>query len=133
MASRYQNVNIKPVTYQHLSRLKEDIKKASGLNPSLGQVVARALVCLDDAQRGQAWLSPKEAAPQFEERHQREVTSLIAQLIARILPERSLQGVDFDRGKNTVSVTLSDGQALPLFAVKETVTEPSGAGSGERS
>ena len=130
---KFKNVNLEPACYEILVGLQKDIKKTTGLRPNLGQIVERALQCLADAQRGEAWLSPKEAAPRFEERHQREVTSILAQFIARALPEQSLQGIDFDRAKNTVTVTLSDGQALPLFAVKETVTESSGAGSGERS
>ena len=133
MSSKFRTVNLAQPAYEVLVGLQKDIQTATGFAPTIAQTCARALQCLADAQRGGAWLSPKEAAPRFEERHQREVTSIVAQFIARALPEQSLQGIDFDRAKNTVTVTLSDGRALPLFAVKETVTESSGAGSGERS
>ena len=132
MPKTFKNVNLKPPGYAHLQALQKDIEKATGYSPNLGQVVERALQCLDDCQSGHAWLSAKEAAPRFEERHQREIRSIVAQLLARVVPEQSLQGIDFDRAKNTVTVMLSDGQALPLFALKEPVTEK-GVGDGGSS
>ncbi len=129
--ARYRTVNLEPPGYAHLQRLQKDIEKATGFSPNLGQVVERALQCLEDAQRGGAWLSPKEAAPRFEERHQREIMSIIAQLFAaRILPERSLQRVDFDRANNQLVVWTAEGDEHRLFCVKEPVTDASGVGSG---
>ena len=42
--------------------------------------------------------------------HQREIISLIGQLIVRALPEQSLQRIDFDRAKNRVTVFTSEGE-----------------------
>ena len=130
MPKTFKNVNLKPPGYAHLQRLQKDIEKATGYSPNLGQVVERALDCLDDAQSGGAWLSPKEAAPRFEERHQREIISLIAQLFAARVLDQSLEKIDFDRDNNRVTVWTSGGAEHRLFCVKEPITEKSGVGDG---
>ena len=122
-------VSIPDRTVQALERLHQDLKAKSGRPLTFGDVIERALECLDDAHKRGAWLSPREAASVLEQRHRDQVVSVVAQLLARIAPERTLQGIAFDPGRDTLVVELAGSEPFSLVMPgplmgRDRVTDP---------
>ena len=50
----------------------------------------------------------------LEQRHRDQVVSVVAQLLARIAPERPLRGISFDAEHDTLIVHMADSEPFPL-------------------
>ena len=111
--NRHQ-VSVRNVDFEKATALRDAITKKSGRKITISDTVARALDCLQDAHARGAWLSPQEAAPVLEQRHRDQVVSVVAQVLARIAPERPLRGVAFDDGHDTLIVHFADSESFPL-------------------
>ena len=111
--NRHQ-VSVRNVDFEKATALRDAITKKSGRKITISDTVARALDCLQDAHARGAWLSPQEAAPVLEQRHRDQVVSVVAQLLARIAPERPLRGVAFDTEHDTLIVYFADSEPFPL-------------------
>ena len=109
---RHIAVNVKD--YERATALRDALAERSGRKVTISGTVGRALECLEDAHARGAWLSPREAAPVLEQRHRDQVVSVVAQLLARIAPERSLLGVEFDPGHDLLNVHFADSESFPL-------------------
>ena len=109
---RHIAVNVRD--HERATALRDALAEKSGRKVSISNTVGRALECLEDAIGRGAWLSPSEAAPVLEQRHRDQVVSVVAQLLARIAPERSLQGVAFDTEHNTLIVHFVDSESFSL-------------------
>ena len=111
--NRHQ-VSVRNVDFEKATALRDAITEKSGRKITISDTVARALDCLQDAHARGAWLSPQEAAPVLEQRHRDQVVSVVAQLLARIAPERPLRGVAFDTEHDTLIVHMADSEPFPL-------------------
>ena len=111
--SRHQ-VSVRTSDFEKAIALRDAITEKSGRKITLSDTVARSLACLEDAHARGAWLSPQEAAPVLEQRHRDQVVSVVAQLLARIAPERPLRGVAFDTEHDTLIVHMADSEPFPL-------------------
>ena len=112
--SRHQ-VSVRTVDFEKATALRDAITEKSGRKITISGTVGRALACLEDAHARGAWLSPSEAAPVLEQRHRDQVVSVVAQLLARIAPERPLRGVAFDAENDTLIVHFADSESFPLI------------------
>ena len=109
-----RQVSLRNVDFEKATALRDEITEKSGRKITISDTVARALDCLKDAHAQGAWLSPQEAAPVLEQRHRDQVVSVVAQLLARIAPERPLRGVAFDTEHDTLIVHMADSESFPL-------------------
>ena len=100
--------------HERATALRDALAERSGRKVTISGTVGRALECLEDAHARGAWLSPSEAAPVLEQRHRDQVVSVVAQLLARIAPERPLRGVAFDTEHDTLFVHMADNESFPL-------------------
>ena len=110
-----KQVSIHPSTYGLARELQEELSKKLGARVSMDMVFQRAFQCLQDAHSRGAWLSPKEAAPLLEQRHEGVIASVVAQFVARSMPDKQLRRIAFDRQNRSVEVLLSDGPPVSLF------------------
>ena len=122
--SNRRQVSLRLSAWEKAAKLRDALSKVSGRKVTITDTIERGLQCLEDAHARGAWLSPKEAAPILEERHRREIASVLAQFIARNLPERTLKGVQFDRENSSIYVHLDIGDPVPLFVGGELVAQP---------
>ena len=111
--NRHQ-VSVRTIDFEKATALRDAITEKSGRKITISDTVARALECLEDAHARGAWLSPSEAAPVLEQRHRDQVVSVVAQLLARIAPERPLRGVAFDTEHDTLIVHMADSESFTL-------------------
>lgn len=109
-------VNISGQAYGKARELKAEIEAKLMLDVTLGSVIDRAITCLHDAQKGGAWLSPKEAAPQFEQRFKDHMIQLVGQLLGRVAPDRKLKKIDFQGGQMRVFIDDDKPIMLAKFA-----------------
>ena len=109
-----RQVSLRTADYEKATALQGAITEKSGRKITISDTVARSLECLEDAHARGAWLSPSEAAPVLEQRHRDQVVSVVAQLLARIAPERPLRGVAFDTEHDTLIVHMVDSESFPL-------------------
>ena len=110
--------------YQKAANLRDTLAEVSGRRVTLTDTIGRALACLEDAHARGAWLSPKEAAPVLERRMRDQLVSVLAQFIARTMPDRAFRGVVYERGTTHASggmlrVLLGEQQYVPLLLVGE--------------
>lgn len=109
-------VSLRQSTYDKVESCRTVLSDFTERNISRADVIDRALDSLLDAHTRGAWLSPKEAAPVLEDRHRREIVSVVGQFIARIMPERRLTSVSFDPSKSICVIQLDgDEQPIPLL------------------
>ena len=109
-----RQVSIDTDDYRRLAALRDALAEKTGRKVTMTNTIARTIECLEDAHRSGAWLNPREAAPALEQRHRDQVVSVIAQLVARIAPERPLRGVAFDPEHDTLIVHFADSESFPL-------------------
>ena len=112
-ASRRQ-ISIRDADYRRAAELRDALQKGARRPVSLTDIIGRAIDCLSDAHARRAWLSPTEAAPLLEQRHRDQVVSVVAQLVARLTPERALRGIAFDTAHDMLLVHFADGDPLGL-------------------
>ena len=112
--SRHQ-VSVRNVDFEKTIVLRDALAEKSGRKVTISDTLSRALDCLEDAHKRNAWLSPLEAAPVLEQRHRDQVVSVVAQLLARIAPERPLRGVEFDPEHDILNVHFADSESFPLL------------------
>ena len=106
-------VSLRQSTYDKVESCRMVLSDFTERNISRADVIDRALDCLLDAHTKGAWLSPKEAAPVLEDRHRREIVSVLGQFIGRIMPDRQLTSVNFD-AVNSICVVQLDGDEQPM-------------------
>ena len=114
-ASRHQ-VSVRNVDFEKTTALRDALAEKSGRKVTISDTLSRALDCLEDAHKRNAWLSPREAAPVLEQRHRDQVASVLAQFIARACPEKRLKGIAFDSANEMMSVTFDEGDPIALWA-----------------
>ena len=108
-----RQVSIRTETWHKAREVSEALSNRFQRKISISDTLDRGLRCLDDAHARGAWLSPLEAAPVLEERYRRRIVAVLAQFVARAMPERSLTGVTF--GPDRIEVELDEGERLDLF------------------
>ena len=113
--SRHQ-VSVRNVDFEKTTALRDALAEKSGRKVTISDTLSRALDCLEDAHKRNAWLSPREAAPVLEQRHRDQVASVLAQFIARACPEKRLKGIAFDSANEMMSVTFDEGDPIALWA-----------------
>ena len=119
--SRYSAINSDPTGYAHLQRLHPGHRKS---NESAGLIQdnwsnGRCSLSRRRPKSRGAWLSPKEAAPQFEERHRREITSIDRAVHRPRLAGAVTAGDRLrQRKKHGDRDALSDGQAFSPVRAK---------------
>ena len=113
--SRHQ-VSVRNVDFEKTTALRDALAEKSGRKVTISDTLSRALDCLEDAHKRNAWLSPREAAPMLEQRHRDQVASVLAQFIARACPEKRLKGIAFDSANEMMSVTFDEGDPIALWA-----------------
>ena len=111
--SRHQ-VSVRNVDFEKTIALRDALAEKSGRKVTISDTLSRALDCLEDAHKHNAWLSPREAAPVLEQRHRDQIVSVVAQLLARIAPERPLRGIAFDTEHDILIVQFADSESFPL-------------------
>ena len=115
MAQRNRRqISIATEDYRRLAALRDALAEKMGTRVTITDTIARSIGCLADAHERGAWLSPPEAASVLERRHRDQVVSVVAQLLARIAPERPLRGVAFDTEHDTLIVHMADSDPFPL-------------------
>ena len=113
--SRHQ-VSVRNVDFEKTTALRDALAEKSGRKVTISDTLSRALDCLEDAHKRNAWLSPREAAPVLEQRHRDQVASVLAQFIARACPEKRLKGIAFDSANEMMTVTFDEGDPIALWA-----------------
>ena len=113
--SRHQ-VSVRNVDFEKTTALRDALAEKSGRKVTISDTLSRALDCLEDAHKRNAWLSPREAAPMLEQRHRDQVASVLAQFIARACPEKRLKGIAFDSANEMMTVTFDEGDPIALWA-----------------
>ena len=109
-----RQASLRIADYEKAIALRDAITEKSGRKVTISDTVARSLECLENAHARGAWLSPSEAAPVLEQRHRDQVVSVVAQLLARIAPERPLRGIAFDTEHDILNVHFADSESFPL-------------------
>ena len=108
-----KNVGIPIATYNKIEEVQRDLAKMLNRRITKGDVMQRAVECLDDAHNRGAWLSPREAAPVLEERHERDIVNVLGQFATHLgLP---VAGFKVNRSQWTLQVVLEDGRDVMLF------------------
>lgn len=111
-----RQVSLRLDTWQKAVELRDKLAEKSGRRVAISDTIDRGLECLADAYERGAWLSPREAAPVWEQRLQDQIASVLAQFVARAMPERSLEGIAIDRKRRTAVVYLEDTEKpIPLL------------------
>ena len=105
-------VRLPVAAWRLANRLSKTLTAKLGRPITIGQTVARALQCLDDAHTRGAWLSPREAAPLMEERNRRRMAHVMAQYIAKTQPDRTLRGMAFNPETESMTVEYEDGESV---------------------
>ena len=108
-------VSVRSTTWDRANELRDALAEKSGRKITLSDVFERSLDSLADAHSRGAWLSPKEAAPLLEQRNRDRTVSILAQFIARLMPERQLRGVVFDPATQSLIVHLEGEAPVQLF------------------
>ena len=108
-----RQVSIRTETWHKAREISDRLSTKFERKVSISDTLDRGLRCLDDAHSRGAWLSPIEAAPVLEERYRRRVVSVLAQFVARAMPERSLTGVTF--GRDSIDIELDGVEQMALF------------------
>ena len=91
-----------------LSALRGEIESKVGFTMTEGNTVQRSLLCLQDAIHRRAWLSPKEAGPVLNKRHQEGVTLVLIQFAKQL--GRVVDRVEFTDKHCRVFLVLAEGQ-----------------------
>jgi hypothetical protein len=111
-----RQVSLRLDTWRKAVELRDKLAEKSGRRVAISDTIDRGLACLADAYDRGAWLSPKEAAPVWEQRLQDQIASVLAQFIARAMPEHSLEGIVIDSNRRTAIVLLGDlEEPIPLL------------------
>ena len=119
-----RHIAVRSSTYQQIEIARDELAKKINRGVTIGDVVDRAIDCLRDAHGRGAWLSPREAAPVMEQRHEGVIASVLAQFVARSMPDKQLRRIAFDRQNRTVVVLLADSDPVSLY-VDSLKLEPS--------
>ena len=107
------SVVLRPIeAYDKAAVLRLELVQMLNQRVTLGQVVDRALDCLDDAHRRGAWLSPREAAPILDQRHETDVVNVVGQLLIGL--DVPFDGISVDRERRIVTVHRDAGD-VTLF------------------
>ena len=85
-----RQVSLRMDAWYKAAQLRDSLVEKTGRKVTITDTIERALECLEDAHRRGAWLSPKEAAPVMEQRMRNKIVSVLAQFVARAMPDRRL-------------------------------------------
>lgn len=111
-----RQVSLRLDTWRKAVELRDRLAEKSGRRVAISDTIDRGLDCLADAYDRGAWLSPQEAAPAWEQRLQDQIASVLAQFVARAMPECSLEGIVIDRNRRTAVVILGEpDKPIPLL------------------
>lgn len=111
-----RQVSLRLDTWRKAVELRDKLAEKSGRRVAISDTIDRGLECLADAYNRGAWLSPQEAAPVWEQRLQDQIASVLAQFVARAMPDRSLEGIVIDSNRRTAIVLLGDlEERIPLL------------------
>ena len=111
-----RQVSLRLDTWRKAVELRDRLAEKSGRRVAISDTIDRGLDCLADAYDRGAWLSPQEAAPVWEQRLQDQIASVLAQFVARAMPDRSLEGIVIDSNRRTAIVLLGDHEEpIPLL------------------
>ena len=99
-----RQVSLRIADFEKAIALRDAITEKSGRKVTISDTMGRALECLEGAHSRGAWLSPQEAGPVLEQRHQDQMASALAQFIARACPEKRLKGIAFDSANEMLTV-----------------------------
>lgn len=111
-----KQVSLRIEAWQKAATLRDALAEKTGRNVTITDTIDRALECLADAHARGAWLSPKEAAPLLEQRLMDQIASVLAQFVARAMPDKTLAGVKFHPTRRTAVVLLEEDEArIPLL------------------
>ena len=111
-----RQVSLRLDTWRKAVELRDKLAAKAGRRVAISDTIDRGLECLADAYDRGAWLSPQEAAPVWEQRLQDQIASVLAQFVARAMPDRSLEGIVIDRNQRTAVVLLRGAdEPIPLL------------------
>ena len=109
------NVNIPKVVYDRLTHVRDELAEKTGRRVTTIETLERAVQALEDAHRGNAWLSPREAAPQYEARHRDALAAAIMQTAAAC--GRVVRGLAFNETTHSIEIDFADDGPPVTFPV----------------
>ena len=122
-----RQVSLRLDTWRKAVELRDKLAAKSGRRVAISDTIDRSLECLAEAYDRGAWLSPREAAPVWEQRLQDQIASVLAQFVARAMPDRSLEGIVIDSNRRTAVVLFRDGdKPIPLLLAATEAEVPQG-------
>lgn len=122
--ARQHMVALPPRVYEHLQKLRGELSQKTGREVGVGETVARALQCLEDAHGRGTWLSPAEMEPIMAQRVRHHLAAVLAQVIPQIAGV-DLEKVGFPDGRieGRTVLYLADGREVE-FVPPAPVLEP---------
>ena len=100
-------VSVPNATYDRLARLQTDLEALSGRNVTLGDVIERGMLCLEDAAARRAWLSPAEQEDVLKERVRTAVIANVIRLRDEV-PDLGIEAVEYDKDNDAIIVGVRD-------------------------
>ena len=100
-------VSVPNATYNRLAKLQKDLRALTGRNVTLGDVIERGMLCLDDAAARQAWLSPVEQEGVLKERVRTAVIANVIRLRDEV-PDLGIEAIEYDKEHDAIIVAVRD-------------------------
>ena len=100
-------VGVPTAIYDRLAKLQKDLQALSGRNVTLGDVIERGMLCLEDAAARQAWLSPVEQEGVLKERVRTAVIANVIMLREQV-PDLGIGEVKYDEENDAIILTIRD-------------------------
>ena len=102
-------------THIKAKALKKRMRVKLGYAVSLREVFAMAIDCLDDAQKGGAWLNPASSWAMMQDRVEASTAAVIVGLIHRYQPGAAVR-MGFDHVREEINIEV-DGTSFAIKSV----------------
>ena len=102
-------------THIKAKAMKKKMRTKLGYAVSLREVFSMAIDCLEDAQKGGAWLNPASSWALMQDRVESSTAAVIVAMVHRYQPGASVR-MGFDRVREEISVEV-DGEAFVVKSV----------------
>ena len=104
------------VVHGKLEAMRAVLRTMTGRPITQAETLERALQCLADSHGRGAWLTGVEAGRVMEERHQKQLTAAVGQVLAAYRPDLTLRGIGFDPANGRAYIDVEGQQPLTLGA-----------------
>ena len=120
---RMKSILVTEEMHGRIVDLVKDIGIKTDRFVSIPNVVGRAVQALEDAHANNAWLSPAEAAPVYEERLEREVVRAVIGTMRAFHPGVPVE-VAVNRKRDSITIT-AQGESVELWTTDHAEIAPS--------